>query len=191
MKKAWLAVFLFLGFGLLCFSCGSKDEKTQSFTPIVLDSTEMETSFAMDSEDENTEIVDDGDPSIKPASVDKMKMVVDSRGNLVGRYVQTNQTTYTVSIQDEIEVPRLGHKIVEYSARNGQGVVYTLRKNVNVRQQPDLKSPVICQITCKDGEMPQTYPCLGKTQGWYKIRIRGTEGYVRHDLAIWDSMDTF
>ena len=134
---------------------------------------------------------DDGDPNIKAASPDRMQMVVDNKGDLVGRYVQTNQTTFTVLIQGEKEVPRLGHKIVEYSARNGQGIVYTHRTNVNVRSQPNLESPVICQITTKDGEMPETYPCLGKTKGWYKIKVRNTVGYVRHDLVIWDGMDTF
>ena len=188
MKKTWLAVLLFLGLGLICSSCGGKGEKTQSSTPITLDSIDVEALSTIDSEPENE---DDGDPNIKAASVDKMKVVVDNRGNLVGRYVKTNQTTFTVSVQDDIEVPRLGHKIVEYSARNGQGVVYTLRTNVNVRTQPNLESPIICQITTKAGEVPHAYPCLGKTQGWYKIRIRGTEGYVRHDLVIWDGMNTF
>ena len=188
MKRNWLAVSLFLGLGLLCFSCGGKGDKSQSTTTMVSDSIEMEDLSTMDSE---SEIEDDGGPNIKAASVSKMKVVVDNRGNLVGRYVQTNQTTYTVLVQDDVEVPRLGHKIVEYSAKNGQGVVYTLRTNVNVRTQPDLKSPIICQITTKAGETPQTYPCLGKTNGWYKIRIRGTEGYVRHDLVIWDGMSSF
>ena len=136
-------------------------------------------------------VEDDGDPSIIPASASRMKMVVDNRGNLVGRYVQTNQTTYTVSVQDDIEVPKLGHKIVEYSAKNGQGIVYTLRKNVNVRTQPNIESPVFCQISCKEGEKPNTYPCLGKEKEWYKIQIRGKEGYVRHDLVEWDGMSTF
>ena len=188
MKKTWLAAFLFLGFGLICFSCGGKGDKTQSSTSTVSDSIEMEDLSTIDAESEDE---DDGDPNIKAASVDKMKVVVDNRGNLVGRYVQTNQTTYTVAIQDDTEVPRLGHKIVEYRARDGQGIVYTLRTNVNVRTKPDLKSPIICQITTKAGETPQTYPCLGKSQGWYKIKIRGTEGYVRHDLVIWDAMNTF
>ena len=188
MKKTWLAVLLFLGFGLLCFSCGGKSEKTQSSTPIVSDSTETETISTTKTESVNE---DDGDPNIKAASVGKMKVVIDNRGNIVGRYVQTNQTTFTVSVQDDIEVPRLGHKVVEYSAKNGQGIVYTLRTNVNVRTRPNLESTIICQISTKKGETPATYPCLGKTNGWYKIRIRGTEGYVRHDLVVWDAMNTF
>ena len=185
MKRFWYATALAIALGTMCYSCGGKDSKTPTLTETELtdENTKMEADTIAD--------VDDGDPNIKAASVDHMKMVIDSRGNVVGKYVRTNQTSYTVTAQDDVEVPKLGHKIVEYSARNGQGVVYTLRTNVNVRTQPDLKSPIICQITTKAGEVPQTYPCLGKAQGWYKIRIRGTEGYVRHDLVIWDGMDTF
>ena len=153
-------------------------------------STEFE---ATTDELENDSIVDedDGDPNIKAASVDHMKMVIDSHGNVVGRYVRTNQTSYTVSVQDDLEVPKIGHKIVTYSAKNGQGIVYTHRTHVNIRTQPDLKSPVITQISTPEGELPQTYPCLGKTQGWYKIRVKGAVGFVRHDLVEWDGIDTF
>jgi hypothetical protein len=80
---------------------------------------------------------------------------------------------------------------VTYSAKNGQGIVYTHRTHVNIRTQPDLKSPVITQISTPEGELPQTYPCLGKTQGWYKIRVKGAVGFVRHDLVEWDGIDTF
>ena len=185
MKRFWYAAALAIALGIMCYSCGGKDSKTPApaETELMEENAEMEANTIPEE--------DDGDPNIEAASVDHMKMVIDSRGNVVGRYVRTNQTSYTVAVQDDVEVPKLGHKIVEYSARNGQGIVYTLRTNVNVRTQPDLKSSIICQITTKSGEMPQTYPCLGKTQGWYKIRIRGTQGYVRHDLVIWDGMDTF
>ena len=186
MKRFWYTATFAIALGLACCACGSKGNKTTTLTEQTNDLTATPLEMETDTIEE-----DDGDPNIKAASVDKMKMVVDSRGNVVGRYVRTNQTSYTVSVQDDVEVPKLGHKIVEYSARNGQGIVYTLRTNVNVRTQPDLKSSIICQITTKAGEMPTTYPCLGKTQGWYKIRIRGAEGYVRHDLVIWDGMDTF
>ena len=185
MKRFWYTTALAIALGILCYSCGSKESKTS--TPVETELTDKNAEM----EAQTIEDIDDGDPNIKAASVDHMKMVVDSRGNVVGRYVSTNQTTYTVSVQDDIEVPKLGHKIVEYSARNGQGIVYTHRTNVNVRSQPDLKSSVICQITTKAGEMPLAYPCLGKTKGWYKIRIRNTEGYVRHDLVMWDGMDSF
>ena len=190
MKKHWFAVIIPLSLCLLSYSCGSKSNKSAHDIPLT-DSIETVKSMPETIETEAPAAEDEGDPTIIPASVTKMKMVVDNRGNVVGRYVQTNQTTYTISVQDEIEVPKLGHKIVEYSARNGQGIVYTLRKNVNVRTQPSLQAPAFTQITCKEGELPQTYPCLGKTKEWYKIKVKGKEGYVRHDLVEWDGMDTF
>lgn len=190
MKKHWFAVMSLIVAGLICYSCGSKGEKTADIAPSN-DTIEQVESAHEPVVEEAHIIEDDGDPTIIAASASRMKMVVDNRGNLVGRYVQTNQTSYTVLVKDDIEVPKLGHKIVEYSAKNGQGIVYTLRKNVNVRTQPNLNSPVLCQITCKEGEVPNTYPCLGKVKEWYKIQIRGKEGYVRHDLVEWDGMDTF
>ena len=190
MKKHWFAVMSLLVAGLICYSCGNKGKKTTDVTPTT-DSIEQVESTLEPVVEEAPVVEDEGDPTIIAASASRMKMVVDNRGNLVGRYVQTNQTSYTVNIQDDIEVPKLGHKIVEYSAKNGQGIVYTLRKNVNVRTQPNTDSPVLCQITCKEGEVPKTYPCLGKVKEWYKIQIRGKEGYVRHDLVEWDGMDTF
>ncbi len=39
--------------------------------------------------------------------------------------------------------------------------------------------------------VPETFPCLGKVNGWYKIRINGKVGYVREDLAEWDGICTF
>lgn len=135
---------------------------------------------------------DDGDPNIKAASVDRMNMVVDENGTVVGRYVRTNDDTYTVSVQDDFEVPKAGHEVVTYSAKNGQGVVYTRRTYVNIRVEPDLNSPVLKQVSYnKNKGVPETYPCLGKTKGWYKISIKGKVGYVRHDLMEWDGMDTF
>ena len=190
MKKHLFAVMSLIVAGLICYSCGSKGKKTTDVTPTT-DSIEQVVSPSEPVVEETPVVEDEGDPSIIAASASRMKMVVDNRGNLVGRYVQTNQTSYTVSVHDDIEVPKLGHKIVEYSAKNGQGIVYTLRKNVNVRTQPNTNSPVLYQITCKEGEVPNTYPCLGKVKEWYKIQIRGKEGYVRHDLVEWDGMDTF
>jgi len=190
MKKHCYAIIISFCLCLLGYSCGFKSNKANSDT-LVADSIVAEESATEVVETNVPVEEDEGDPTIIAASASRMKMVIDNRGNLVGRYVQTNQTTYTVSIQDDVEVPKLGHKIVEYSAKNGQGIVYTLRKNVNVRSQPNTSSPVIFQISCKEGEIPQTYPCLGKTKEWYKIKVRGKEGYVRHDLVEWDGMDTF
>ena len=127
------------------------------------------------------------------ASAQSMKMVVDENGEAVGRYVHTNATTYTIAVQDDVEVPKEGLRVVTFSAANGQGIVYRklIRKgNINVRKGPSLKSAVIGKITEPDG-IPDAYPCLGKKKGWYKIRFDGKVGYVREDMVEWDGMCTF
>ncbi|MBR5170777.1 MAG: SH3 domain-containing protein [Muribaculaceae bacterium] len=131
--------------------------------------------------------------SVATASAQSMKMVVDSKGNVVGRYVKTNKTTYTVDVQDTYDVPMKGLKVVTFSAKNGQGVVYrdqTRKGNINVRKGPSTNTAVVAKIPEYDG-VPETFPCLGKVNGWYKIRIHGKVGYVREDLAEWDGMSSF
>lgn len=123
-----------------------------------------------------------------------MKMVVDSRGNVVGRYVKTNSTTFTVDVQDSYNVPKKGHHIVTFSAANGQGVVYydqSRTGNLNVRKSPSTNAPVVTQIPNPGDYVPECYKCLGKTNGWYKVRVNGKVGYVRGDLLEWDGMCTF
>lgn len=133
----------------------------------------------------------DDNHGIKPASVDTMEMVVDRHGNVVGRFVSNNANTYTISVQDDSEVSKIGNKVVTFRAKDGQGILYTRRKHVNIRQQPNLESTVIGQISYEDGYVPETYPCLGKTNEWYKIKVGNKIGYVRHDLVEWDGMNTF
>ncbi len=125
-----------------------------------------------------------------------MKMVVDSRGNVVGRYVRTNKTTYTVDVQDTYNVSKRGNHVVTFSAANGQGVVFYDQShtgNLNVRKSPSTNAPVITQIIDPEpmGYVPDCYECLGKVNGWYKVRVNGKVGYVRGDLLEWDGMCTF
>lgn len=130
------------------------------------------------------------------SNAQSMKMVIDSRGEVVGRYMATNKTTYTVGVQDEVEVPIKGHRVVTFSAKNGQGVVYrdqTRTGNINVRKRPTTNAAVIAKIADNtiEGCVPDCYDCLGKVNGWYKIRIDGKIGYVRSDLVEWDGMCSF
>ena len=122
-----------------------------------------------------------------------MKMVIDAKGNVVGRYVRTNANSFTVDVQDSYDVPKKGNRVVTFYASKGQGIVYRNQDrtgNINVRKGPSLRYPVITQIPEFDG-VPDTYPCLGKVNGWYKIKIDGCVGYIRQDMAEWDGMDTF
>lgn len=125
-----------------------------------------------------------------------MKMVVDKHGKAVGRYVKTNKTTYTIGVQDDVEVPIKGHRVVTFSAKDGQGIIYRDQSrtgNINVRKRPSTDAPVVAKIadTTALGYVPDCYDCLGKVNGWYKIRIDGKTGFVRSDLVEWDGMCTF
>ena len=133
---------------------------------------------------------------VLPSYAQSMKMVVDEHGETVGRYVKTNKTTYTISVQDDVEVPIKGHRVVTFSANDGQGIIYRDQSrtgNINVRKRPSTDSPVVAKIadTTALGYVPDCYDCLGKVNGWYKIRIDGKSGYVRSDLVEWDGMCTF
>ncbi|MBQ6278937.1 MAG: SH3 domain-containing protein, partial [Muribaculaceae bacterium] len=78
-----------------------------------------------------------------------MKMVVNSRGNVVGRYVESGKSTYYISVQDVATVPKRGHRIVTFSAAKGQGVVFYDQShtgNLNVRKSPSTNAPIVTQI---------------------------------------------
>lgn len=123
-----------------------------------------------------------------------MKMVVNSRGNVVGRYVESGKSTYYISVQDVATVPKRGHRIVTFSAAKGQGVVFYDQShtgNLNVRKSPSTNAPIVTQIPDPGDYVPDCYNCLGKVNGWYKVRVNGKVGYVRGDLLEWDGMCTF
>lgn len=127
------------------------------------------------------------------ANAQSMKMVVTNSGIVVGRYVRTSGNDYVIEVQEEKNVSKTGKKVVTFSAVNGQGVVYRNQYrtgNINVRKGPGTNFGVVAKIPELDG-VPETFPCLGKVNGWYKIRINGKVGYVREDMAEWDGMDTF
>lgn len=121
----------------------------------------------------------------------QMKIVVDKKNSPVGRYVCTNERTFTVVVQDTCEIPKAGHKIVTYCAEAGDGIVYCKDwDNADVHAAPSAESPVIGKMTPEDDGF-DIYPCLGKVNVWYKIDYYGKEGYVREERVNWDGMDTF
>lgn len=123
---------------------------------------------------------------------DQVTLVFDANGSVEGKLLFTEGDHYITEMFDISEVPMEGRHLSTYRAEDGQGVLYTRRSRVNVRESPSTDSPVVAQLpTCRPGEEPQTFPCLGFDDGWYKIRIDGKVGYVRQDLVTWDWMHEF
>lgn len=120
------------------------------------------------------------------------KVVVDSKGEVVGRYIKETSTKFQVLVQDNIWVPKKGHKVMLYSASKGQGVIFPKNNGtVNVRKNPSINAPIVAQITFPEGEIPETAECLGFSNGWFKVVSNGVVGYVKSDNVEWNSIDTF
>ena len=188
MKKTAYIALLLISLGMIVACGGRKTAETKE------QDTESMCSDTFDIQPEPVQQTPqhvDNYHGIIPASVDTMLMVIDRQGEVLGRWGSTNASTYTVVVQDDVEIPKIGNKIVTFRAKDGKGVLYTKRTHVNIRQLPDLNSVVLCQISNNADGIPETYPCLGKTDEWYKINVHGKIGYVRHDLVEWDGMDTF
>lgn len=135
---------------------------------------------------------DDSAEEYGPWGVDKQDVVLNDKGEFVGAYLFTDGDNYIVEVQEINEVPISGHRKVTYSAENGQGVVYTYRTKVNVRESPSTDSKVVALMpTTEDGMAPETVPCIGKAEGWFKIKIDGKVGYVKEDLVQWSCIDWF
>ena len=189
MKRISYIIMLLLGASLFVACGGPKTAETEPL--------DMEPTTTVDTLETPQEPVQqmpqhvDNYHGIVPASVDTMLMVIDRQGEVLGRWISTNASTYTVDVQDAVEIPKIGNKVVTFRAKDGKGVLYTTRQHVNIRQQPNLESTVIGQISYDPDYVPETYPCLGKTDEWYKIKVNDKIGYVRHDLVKWDGMDTF
>ncbi len=121
-----------------------------------------------------------------------MKVVVTNDGSLVGCYVRETDSTYVANPLDWEEVVSKKEGRVEiWTPEKGKGFVYRadgVRGNINVRKGPSTKTAVVAKITEEDSN--KDYPdfafdCLGKKNGWYKIKIKGKVGYVREDLVGW------
>lgn len=130
--------------------------------------------------------------AVVPAFSQSMKMVVDADGKVLGRYVRTEVDSFTVGVQDIFNVPKSGNRVVTYRAEKGQGVIRCKKEGrVNVYSSPDSKSEIIGHLVYENGYVPETYRCLGRKRGWYKVRVGCRNGFVRSDSVEWDGIDTF
>ena len=121
-----------------------------------------------------------------------MKVVVSNDGMLVGKYVRQTDTTYVANPLDwEEVVPKKGYRVEVWTPEKGKGFVVRrdgVKGNINVRKGPSTKTAIVTTITEADGlkDYPDNaFDCLGKSNDWYKIKIKGKVGYVRQDLVEW------
>lgn len=126
------------------------------------------------------------------------RVVIEEDGR-ESRYIADSGDQYFVEVQDYGLVPKAGSRVEQREARKGQGYV-SLNGEVrraNVRQKPSMKAKVLFTIANPEGEIPESYPCLGfvshrEADGmykwWYKVNINGRIGYISENLVIWDSI---
>ena len=132
---------------------------------------------------------------------DSEKVMIDKEGNK-GRYLADCGDSYLVMVQDYGLVKKSESRIVEYSARKGNGIVVLdddVKTRVNVRMLPNEKCKKIGTIAARQGELPEVFQCLGLVHDdtekwgglWWKIKFGNKVGYVAQQFMIWDSIDTY
>lgn len=131
------------------------------------------------------------------ACSETMKIVVGRDDQPIGRLIKAKGDSLIVAAQDYNTIPKAGTRIVTYSPERGDGivtVVYRGSRKVEIHAAPSNDSPVLQIIDC-NGYCYEVYDCLGKINGWYKIRLWDNEkgkstGYIQAKYAAWDGLNT-
>lgn len=104
-------------------------------------------------------------------------------------YIDENDYFYEVTQweYDVDPIPKSEAQLVVFSAEKGQGWCH-LKEKVNIRKGPGTEFEIIERFAPTEADWEDqnfdAFPCLGKTNGWYKIQPkRGGIGYVREDLV--------
>ena len=118
--------------------------------------------------------------------------VVVKDGECQGVLIEEKADTYLVSVQDDIEIPKEGASVELWKASDGKGVVYLKDwGSEKIYAGPDASSEVIGTTTYEEGELPETYACLGLENGWFKIQFADRQGYIQTSKVDWTALDTF
>ena len=121
---------------------------------------------------------------------DSAKVVVEKDGSIVGHFVRETDDAYIANPLDwEVTCKKSeGFRVEVWTPEKGKGIVCRKAErkgNINVRKGPDINSPVVAKIPDKFDYPDCLYDCIGKENGWYKIKINGKVGYVREDMVDW------
>lgn len=139
-------------------------------------------------------------PTLSPYGATQGEVVVATDGTQY-RYIGDSGDSYLVVAQDYGLISKSDARVETLYAEDGQGIV-TIKnkeyKGVNIRKDPTTKSAVIATVRDTQGELPVVMTCLGLVRGgvdrdyyWFKVEVNGKVGFVREDLVIWDSIDTY
>ena len=148
---------------------------------------------------ENTETAEAIDPANTTEPTSQAETANNYEANVVvkdgecqGVLIEEKADTYLVSVQDDIEIPKEGASVELWKAADGKGVVYLKDwGSEKIYAGPDASSEVIGTTTYEEGELPETYACLGLENGWFKIQFADRQGYIQAGKVDWTALDTF
>jgi hypothetical protein len=118
--------------------------------------------------------------------------VVIKNGECQGVLIEEKADTYLVSVQDDIEIPKEGASVELWKAADGKGVVFLKDwGSESIYASLDVSSEVIGTTTYEEGELPETFPCLGLENGCFKIQFADRQGYIQTSRVDWTAINTF
>lgn len=119
-------------------------------------------------------------------------VVEKSTGEVVGRYVSETETDYVIDIQDQVAVPKSGKEKTFVCAAAGQGFVYPSDFGKwDAYEKPNARSKTVATIEYEEGELPESFRCLGIESQYYKVQLDGKIAYLPIKSMHWDPMNTF
>lgn len=121
----------------------------------------------------------------------QMKVII-SEGGMVARYLTEDEDNYIGDIQDTVWIPKSRAMVETWYASDGRGIVFLKEFGVVPSYaEPDSTSDVVGNLIFEEGDCPYTYDCLEYKDGWFKVLISGSEGYVNEEYVLWDAIETF
>ena len=105
-----------------------------------------------------------------------MNIAVDFDGTIVTHEYPNIGKELPFAVETLRQLQRDGHKIILWSVREGQ----LLEEAIEWCRARGL------EFYASNKDYPEnSFQCLGKVKGWYKISIKGKVGYIRQDLVEW------
>lgn len=120
------------------------------------------------------------------------KKVIISEGGMVACYLTEDEDNYIGEIQDSVWIPKSRAMVETWYASDGKGIIFLKEFGVVPSySEPDITSNVVENLIYKEGTCPCVYDCMGYEDGWFKVRMSGSEGYIHEEYVLWDAIDTF